>query len=913
MAGASGSGPQVWVWQSEGAPAFLAARSQRWCARLGFEATVIGIPCVSKLASAYAGRGLVLLRAGAWPATERALVLPPPSASGRGVCAVATPRARSANAGDDRWREIVASAGGDIAAPHIATLSTAGLPPLLYLDPVACDTVFAKGRELAEFLSALLATVAQLRVVAWPALEVFDDPRLRVLQIVTSLQRGGAERIALNLATLLPRAGVHVRLAAPYAPTRDTFTPPAAWLDLAPLRRTGESALDALLRLVPSFDLLHLHLFKPRDLARFIATGVPSMVTVHNSRAGWPEGFLESRAAGLALLAACSLDVAAELDAAGMAAPVRTVWNGIDFDAFAVTSAHAATRAARRREWVFGEDDLVLIAIANPRSQKRLHLLPPVLAGVQTSLTTQGSTLRARLVFAGQPSENLPDAQASAALVRETVTRLGLEADVRWAGAVDDVAGLLAAGDVLVSASGHEGLSLVQLEALAHGRPVVCTATAGAREVAHRQPAVRVLPLDATPEVFADAILAALKSPVAVVLARRHFDQRRMAERYLWWYHRCVSVRRAGPAGLWLITNNFSMGGAQTSARRLLVALTAAGVRVRAATLQEEPAHPTVGRRALAEAGVTVRAFGPHGRTTPEEIATGILDTLDADPPETVLFWNVIPVYKLLLADGVRDARVFDISPGEMFFHSLRQYFERPQGALPFVTSADYGRRLAGVIVKYRAESAIAANLGAPVHVIPNGVPLPPFPARPLASRPVLVFGTATRLSPQKRFEDVLAALHLARDRLPPFEFHVAGRVEPGDEAYHAALVSQAKGLPVRWLGELPGTAEFLSDLDLFLMSSEPAGCPNALLEALAAGLPTIATDVGGAGEQVLDGVTGCLVPARDVAAFAEALVALAHDPARRAALGRAARQHMEENFGMERMVEGYRAVCLGK
>lgn len=908
------------IWQPLGAPGFLAARSQRWCVRLGLRAEIIGAPTVSALRQnrPAPGAGIVLLRAGAWPTGIESLPLPVSSSSGQGLCAVATPHGRHATAADLCWSEALAAAGGEMVA-HADELRAAGLPPALYLDTIACDLLAATASRApaTPLLTAVLEESSRLRIVAWPGLEIFFDARLRVLQVVTSLQRGGAERIALSLASpLSSRDGVYCRLTAPFLPTRDAFAPPPSWFDLGPLRRKRESSLDALLRVAPAFDVLHAHLFKPPELARFCATGVPVVVTVHNSRVGWPAGFAESRGEGLALVAACSLDVETELRAAGMTAPVRTVWNGIDFDAFAPSPAHTVTRQSRRAAWGFSENDLVLLAIANPRSQKRLHLLPPILAAVQAALVESGTRRRARLVFAGQPSENIPDAQASAALVRETVAQLGLNAEVRWGGAVEDIPSLLASGDVLVSAAAHEGLSLVHLEALAMHRPVVCSATAGTRETAHRNPGMRVVPLDATPAVFAAAILTAtdFSAEAARAAARRHFDSRRMAERYLWCYRRCVATPRAKPTGLWLITNNFSMGGAQTSARRLLVVLAAQGITVRAATVQEHPDSPTAGRLALQAAGVPVHAFGPHGRGTPEEITGTLLEAMDADPPMAVLFWNLIPVYKLLLADGQWRTRVFDISPGEMFFQSLDTYFAQPHGGLPFMAPSDYGRRLAGVIVKYSAEATVAAALGAPVHVIPNGVPLPPPPPRNFAATPraALIFGTATRISPQKRLEDVIAALQLARPRLPVFEFWIAGRVEPGCEAYHADLLKLAEDLPVRWLGELPDTSTFLPDLDLFLMSSEPAGCPNALLEALATGRPTIATDVGGAGEQVIDGVTGRLVPARDVAALAEAIVALAHDPTRRAELGRATRRHMEQNFSMARMVDRYREVCLG-
>jgi len=95
------------------------------------------------------------------------------------------------------------------------------------------------------------------------------------------------------------------------------------------------------------------------------------------------------------------------------------------------------------------------------------------------------------------------------------------------------------------------------------------------------------------------------------------------------------------------------------------------------------------------------------------------------------------------------------------------------------------------------------------------------------------------------------------------------------------------------------------------VMISDPAGCPNASLEALAAGLPVIATDVGGASEQVLDGITGRIVPARDVAAFAQAMVELAADPGLRATMGAAARDHIRRHFTLERMTRDYLALLL--
>ena len=255
--------------------------------------------------------------------------------------------------------------------------------------------------------------------------------------------------------------------------------------------------------------------------------------------------------------------------------------------------------------------------------------------------------------------------------------------------------------------------------------------------------------------------------------------------------------------------------------------------------------------------------------------------------------------------------KLFDVSPGEMFFKSLAQYFERPIPELPIRSPRDYGALLAGAVVKFSRERQVASEtLGCEVHVIRNGVPLPP--AQPSGGKHArLIFGTAARISPDKRLEDLLAAFRLAHASLPPYELHIAGKIEQGATEYAQALRQQATGLPIVWRGELPGTAEFLRELDIFVMISEPAGCPNASLEALAAGLPVVATDVGGAHEQILDRVTGRLVPARDERAFATALVELAADPAARERYGRAARAHIATEFSLERMCEDYLRVCL--
>jgi len=216
--------------------------------------------------------------------------------------------------------------------------------------------------------------------------------------------------------------------------------------------------------------------------------------------------------------------------------------------------------------------------------------------------------------------------------------------------------------------------------------------------------------------------------------------------------------------------------------------------------------------------------------------------------------------------------------------------------------------------VKFPAERARAVEcLGTPVHVIPNGVPLPNSVAASAARRNgTLVIGTAARISPQKQLEELIDAVRIAHARLPPFVLRIAGGVETGAEDYARKLNEQAQGLPMEWVGELPDMGEFLRGLDLFAMISAPAGCPNATLEALAAGLAVVATDVGGAREQIVDGQTGLLSPAGDPAALAERIVELVKSSELRSQLALRGREHIRRHFSLDRMVSEYCRVCLG-
>ena len=339
------------------------------------------------------------------------------------------------------------------------------------------------------------------------------------------------------------------------------------------------------------------------------------------------------------------------------------------------------------------------------------------MAGLQAALPQR----RVRCIVAGEPARNNADAAEAQALLDEAVTRWlvgALAGSLLQTGASGEVEVLLNAGDVYLSVSSFEGLSLAQLEALAAGLPVVATDVGGAAEIAgemgEHEKFFRRLPALASASEFVAAIVEAAGLTGALRCSRlpRAFHKERMAQRIEQIYTGLLARRlREGkqPEGLWIVTNNFSMGGAQSSARRLLESLNAGGIRVRAFTVQEE--EPTRGTRCLTAEGIPVTSIPPLDRLETWKAVLRIVVESAAAPPRAVLFWNLIASYKVLLADalgGVGGIGVFEVSPGEMCFRSLETYFQNPRAELPYRNGVEYGRDLSGAVVQFEREKEVA-------------------------------------------------------------------------------------------------------------------------------------------------------------------------------------------------------------
>jgi glycosyltransferase involved in cell wall biosynthesis len=193
--------------------------------------------------------------------------------------------------------------------------------------------------------------------------------------------------------------------------------------------------------------------------------------------------------------------------------------------------------------------------------------------------------------------------------------------------------------------------------------------------------------------------------------------------------------------------------------------------------------------------------------------------------------------------------------------------------------------------------------------VIPNGVDLARVPLGPAADGTVV--GALGRLEPRKGHADLLAAWPLVLDRFPDVRLILVG-----DGPARSSLEHQAQGLGIAgrvdMRGAVPEGARVLSEISVFVLPSHVEGMSNALLEAMAAGRPVVATDVGGNREVVVPGETGLLVPPRDPAAMAEAILVLVNDPERARAMGAAGQVRVREHFTVEQMIVRHQALYAG-
>jgi len=201
------------------------------------------------------------------------------------------------------------------------------------------------------------------------------------------------------------------------------------------------------------------------------------------------------------------------------------------------------------------------------------------------------------------------------------------------------------------------------------------------------------------------------------------------------------------------------------------------------------------------------------------------------------------------------------------------------------------------------------------VHVIPNGIDLEQFSTSSEESRSRLglstsdlIYGVVGRLEPEKDHRTLLQAFRTLVDHRQGVRLLIIG-----DGSLRGTLerLTQALGLEksVSFLGARSDVAQLLAALDVFVLSSIHEGVPLSVVEAMGAGKPVIATDVGGLRLLVKHSVNGLLVPPGDPSALEVAMRDLATNSALRQDMGAKSRQIASDSFSVSTMIKRYQSI----
>jgi len=255
---------------------------------------------------------------------------------------------------------------------------------------------------------------------------------------------------------------------------------------------------------------------------------------------------------------------------------------------------------------------------------------------------------------------------------------------------------------------------------------------------------------------------------------------------------------------------------------------------------------------------------------------------------------------------AARIARVPVIAHTTHGFH-----FHENMGALqrlPYVAAERWFARWCDVLLfQNREELEDVHRLGLRprqgAYLVGNGIDLSQFRERltaPVNPRPVLL--CVARLEPVKNLEMLFGALEILRRRFDPVVWLVGEG--PYQARYEADLRRRGLADTVEFLGYRYDIPALTAAADIAVLTSVKEGIPRALMQAMAVGLPVVATDVKGSREVVVDGETGFLVPLDDVEALAERLGALLESPDLRREMGARGVKHVHQHFDEEQVAE---------
>jgi glycosyltransferase involved in cell wall biosynthesis len=253
-----------------------------------------------------------------------------------------------------------------------------------------------------------------------------------------------------------------------------------------------------------------------------------------------------------------------------------------------------------------------------------------------------------------------------------------------------------------------------------------------------------------------------------------------------------------------------------------------------------------------------------------------------------------------------------DVAANERFRAAKFAIIDRRRNHVAFVSDALRRTFLARNPLKHAATS-----------VVHNGIDLDAFRPGPEQSGEVTgsdmtLLGAVGNVRTSKAYDVLLRTMALLRERGRPCRLVIIGQTAGGGELF-AELCALRAALHIEDIVEFAGFREdiprLLRSFDIYVSSSRAEGFSLTTVQAMASGVPVVATRCGGPEEIVVNDATGVLVPIDNPGALADAIESLIADPQRRRTMATAARASVEKRFSRDTMVEAYARIyeqCTG-
>lgn len=752
-----------------------------------------------------------------------------------------------------------------------------------------------------------------------------DLAPLTVVHIISGLGQGGAETVLYRLVTAPTQ---HNKNSVISLGDADVFGPQleAAGIPVYCLGMKGPfaflSGLFALRRLLKRLqpDVVQTWMYHSDLIGGLIArlAGINNVVwCIRNSgenlhRSSWKSRAVAWVCARLSQIVPTKIVSCAESAARrhkqwGYAATkFKVIPNGYEFSQW---QADPEARARVRNELGLSEHSLLIGAVARWNPLKDHANLLSALAKV----AKRYPELRCVLIGEGLDSSN--------AALMNVIKQSNLEANVLLLGRRNDVPDLMAALDVHVLSSNAEGFPNVVCEAMATEVANVVTDVGDAALIVGEQGVV-VPPRNA--EALAQGILSIVEDLHSDQDKKRRrkgrdrvihlFGLATMVHSYDELWRSTIesdtrsAVQVANPAKRVLIVVN---NPAFFLSHRVDIALEAKrrGYEVHVATMQGDAV------RSIVDLGLTHHAIPMtrSGKNPLQELKTlwALYRLFRRLQPSVVHAVTIKPV----LYGGIA-ARLAGVPAYLAAVSGLGYIFTDPNAGLMrnvaiYLYRLALGHKRSRVIFQNTSDRDVllAAKVVKPSQAVlirGSGVNLSDFSAGNTAATPPVVALMVSRLLIDKGVREFVQAARISAGHPNRILWQIAGSPDPGNPASVSLEQIQAwheQGF-IQWLGERKDIARLYAQAHIAVLPSYREGLPKSLVEAAAASLPVVTTDVPGCRDAIEVGRTGLLVPAHDAVALAQAVQQLADDPARRAELGAASRALAEEAFDIKKIVQ---------